>query len=656
MNGSSTPAVGNELFVHNMRQLWRYDPETALLVDAVFDDDRFPLERTRSGNWTTKAAAPGGTSTYLHSRHDPIAEGRRWAASVDIEDTFCFVVGGLGLGYHIQALFDRLRGDAFIVCTEPSIRLIATALACVDLTGLLSSKKFILLTDDDKARLHARLQPYSTLMLLGARFERHVPSVRLAEREQAAIHSAITEFVTFARMSLMTLVGNSRITCKNIAMNLVNYVATPPIDLLRDRFAGDPGVVVSAGPSLSRNIGGLAELKGRAVICAVQTAIRPLLQHGVVPDFVTSLDFHEMSRKFFEGVGDLGDVHLVAEPKATWHVIDDYPGPVSLLDNHWARLVIGDELAGRGGLPAGATVAHLAFYLTVYMGCDPIIFVGQDLAFTGHVFYVPGVEVHQSWRSEINRFNTMEQKEWDRIVRNRPILRRVRGADGKELYTDELLFTYLEQFEKDISSVGRRVVNATEGGARIRGTTSMTLRDAAERFCGNEIDPRRFAYRKTTRWRDGSRLARTKTELERRIDELDGVVALCNELLDLLRELEGLAEDPPRFNKRLIRVDELRAKVHRESRAYRIVNGATQLIEFRRFTADRKIGALEAEGAERARRQIARDIEFITGVRDGALDVKPMLTEALQRVANARGQQIGEPQAGDAGQDTGRGT
>ena len=63
--------------------------------------------------------------------------------------------------------------------------------------------------------------------------------------------------------------------------------------------------------------------------------------------------------------------------------------------------------------------AHLAFYLTKYLGCDPIIFVGQDLAYTGHVFYVPGVEIHRSWRSELNRFHTMEHKEWERIVRNR---------------------------------------------------------------------------------------------------------------------------------------------------------------------------------------------------------------------------------------------
>jgi hypothetical protein len=415
-------------------------------------------------------------------------------------------------------------------------------------------------------------------------------------------------------------------------MNLASYVSTPPIDILRDRFAGNPAVVISAGPSLSRNIEGLAALKGRAVLCAVQTAVKPLMKRGIVPDFVTSLDFHEMSRKFFEGVAGLGEAHLVAEPKATWHVIDKYPGPVSLLDNSWARLVIGDELGARDGLKAGATVAHLAFYLASYLGCDPIIFVGQDLAFTGHVFYIPGVEIHQAWRSELNRFCTIEQKEWDRIARNRPILRRVPGVDGTGLYTDELLLTYLEQFEKDIAEVPARVVDATEGGARIRGAEVMSLKAAAGRFCREKIDPARFAYRQTTRWHDSVRLPAARDELAERIEELDDAVRTCDEFLSLLDELNGLTDDPGRFNQRLVRVDELRTRVHQESRAYLIVNAAFQLAELRRFSADRKIGLAELDDVERAKRQIARDIEFVTAVRDGAHEMKTILSEALGRI------------------------
>ena len=634
-NATHTPTVGNELFVSNMRPLWRVDPTLALRIDAVTDEARFPIEPTKSGAWTVRATASDGKPLYLHSRYDPVSEAKRRAATVEIEGNFGFVVSGMGLGYHIVALCERLLGDAIVVICEPSVEMIATALTCVDFAELIESRRVVFLTDANKTRLHQVLQPFGTLIMLGTQFLRHEPSLRMAAADHAAIGNAIAEFVTYTRMTLMTLVSNSKITCKNIAMNLVHYVQTPPIDILRDRFKGDPCIVISAGPSLSRNIDQLAALQGHAVLCAVQTALKPLMARGIEPNFVTSLDFHEMSRKFYEGAGDLSRVHLVAEPKASWKVTDHCTGPLSLLDNAWARLVIGEELAARDGLKAGATVAHLAYYLATYMGCNPIIFVGQDLAFTGHVFYVPGVEIHQAWRSEINRFNTMEQKEWDRIMRNGSILRRVKGVDGGKLYTDELLFTYREQFEADIHQTDRRVIDATEGGALIRGTTPMPLAQAARRFCQRRIDPERFAYRETTTWRDPARLADTRTELQQRVDEMEGVIKVCDELISVFDELTELTDDAARFNRRLAYVDELRARIEQDARSYQIVNAATQLAELRRFSADRHITAKTTDDADRAKRQLKRDKEFISGVRDGATEVQPMLRAALDRVRDA---------------------
>jgi hypothetical protein len=163
----------------------------------------------------------------------------------------------------------------------------------------------------------------------------------------------------------------------------------------------------------------------------------------------------------------------------------------------------------------------------------------------------------------------------------------------------------------------------------------MTLREVTTQFCDRCIDPQRFAYREKTKWRDGARLEATAVELEQRVVELDDAVHLCDELLALLHELDELTQDPPTFNRRLIRVDELRSRVYQESRAYLIVNAYAQLAELRRFSADRHTSASGAEDAERAKRQIARDIEFITSVRDGAIELKPILTEARQRVVDA---------------------
>lgn len=622
------------VFLRNMAALWRRDPLLAMRVDAIDDEARLAVEPTRSGAWTGRVVGSSGRPTYLHSRYDPQADAARLIDAAQLDEKYCFIAVGMGLGYHVEALCARLKGDAFALCVEPDLRVISTALTCVDLADPIASGRLLFVVDADKARLHKLLKPVSNLFMLGTQFIRHAPSAQVAGETLNELCHLITEFATYQRMSLLTLMGNSKITCRNIAMNLPHYVSTPPIDRLRDRFAGDPAIVVSAGPSLRKNIEQLADLKGRAVLIAVQTTLRPLMERGIVPDFVTSLDFHEMSRKFFEGVGDLSAVHLVAEPKASWHVIDPYPGPVSILGNQWARLLIGEELGARGSLPAGATVAHLAFYLAVHMGCDPIIFVGQDLAFTGHVFYVPGVEIHRAWRSELNRFNTMEMKEWDRIVRNRPIQRKVIGNSGEQLYADELLFTYLEQFEKDIASTSNQVINATEGGARIRGTETMPLAEAAGRFCASLIDPARFDrgdVRRTYEQIDAAR-----DQLARRVDDVDELHALCAELIEILNSLEHLTHDAERFNRKLIRVDELRSKVQRESRGYQIVNFWSQVAELRRYTADRKMKVLEGTSIDRAKRELKRDIEFITGVMDGATEVRSVLEAALERMTRTK--------------------
>lgn len=628
------PAVDrrNQCFLRNMRALWRADAHLALRVDAVDDHRRPALEPTRSGHWTAKVARPDGRTIYLHSRMDPTAEAEQLAAAAATENIFCIVVCGLGLGYHVRALLDRIAPEAFVLCVEPSLEILSAGLCCVDLSDAIAEQKLLFIVDADKARLHEQLRSRGTLMMLGTDFLRHAPSIALHEKTFAALTRLITDFVDFTRMSLLTLVGNAKTTCRNVAMNLVHYVAAIPVDRLRNRFDKFPAVIVSAGPSLRRNIDQLASLKGRAVLIAVQTAVQPLLARGIQPDIITTLDFHEVSRHFFDGVEGLRDTLLVAEPKATWHVLDHYPGPLAVLGNAWAQLLLGPGAPPRDELPSGATVAHLAFYLARYMGCDPIVFTGQDLAFTGHVFYVPGVEIHQTWRSEINRFCPMEQKEWERIARNRPILRRVPGIDGGELYSDELLFTYLEQFEKDIAVTPASVINATEGGAAIRGTVSMPLAAAAERFAQREIDPAALASLTERREADLPALDHAAEQLRLRLAELDEAERVCDELLALLRELDGLTGDPDRFNRRLARVDELRTRVAQDSRVYRVINAATQLAELRRYSADRRIDERDPDEAARAKRQIARDLEFIAAVREGADEVRPMLQAARERI------------------------
>jgi tetrahydromethanopterin S-methyltransferase subunit G len=172
------------------------------------------------------------------------------------------------------------------------------------------------------------------------------------------------------------------------------------------------------------------------------------------------------------------------------------------------------------------------------------------------------------------------------------------------------------------------------------------LREVLDGYCRRPIDPARFAYRPAAKRKaesgkrksdgdDPAKLQPARDELSKRLEEIERISALCDELLKLLHELKELTGDPNRFNRRLVRVDELRALVQQNQRAYQIINAACQLAELRRFTADRKLELVEGTESQRALSQIARDLEYIGGIRAGAGHMTEILHAALGRFDEA---------------------
>jgi len=625
----------NPLLLKNMAALWRTDSRMAQRLDDLPVEAGVEVLPSKSGPMTARMKTEDGRAIFLHSRYDPLKEAETFADAAEVEDKSCLLVSGFGLGYHLNALFERMHGDAAMVILEPSLELIKSALEHVDLSEPLGSARVFFLCEVDQNQIHERMNGFGARTMLGTHFVTHQPSQQVAGAFHQTMRATLTDYLAYSKMSLQTLVQNARITNTNVANNLVTYVTTPPIDVVKNRFAGLPAIVVAAGPSLVNNIDLLAEARGRAVIIAVQTTFKTLLARGIVPDFVTSLDYAEISRRFFEGVDDFHGTHLVAEPKATCGVVDIYGGPISLLDNEFARLCLGEQLGGRDGLKAGATVAHLALYLAEYLGCDPVAFVGQDLSFTDGVFYTPGVEVHDSWRPEMSRFYSIESKEWERVVRHRKHLRKIRDIHGREVYTDEQLFTYLQQFESDFAGTAVTIIDATEGGVRKAHTTPMPLAEFLKRHCRETIPPERLAYRGQTTWRDPSRLPPARAALAERIEEVAGLRKLCEQMQEVLGKLKGLANKPAEFNRRIVRVDELRSAVQRQDRIYGMVTMVAQMAEFRRFAADQKLSSDKSLGAKRVLRQLDRDIEFVAALIEGAEELIAILTGALERIDRA---------------------
>ncbi|GMU81095.1 MAG: hypothetical protein AMXMBFR47_09660 [Planctomycetota bacterium] len=626
-------------YLRNLDALYRRDPDLAAHVDATAFNRLPEFERTRDGRWTVRAPGPGGRAAYLHSRHAPLDEARRLVAQAggrptvgdDAAAAVCeastYVVHGIGLGYHIAAL-EECRPRPSIVVSEPSVAMIKAAMCAVDLADSLLANRLTILTRNDRAGIHERLSRMQADLLLGTRFVTTAAASAAPEFHQG-FRAALLDFVSATRMQMLTLLRTSRVTFENIAMNLPAYLGSPGVESLAGRAAGRPAILVAAGPSLARNLGQLRELQDRAVIICVQTVFKLLRSSGVRPDFVTSLDFHSVSAEFFRDVEDFGEAALVAEPKATWHVPDLFGGPRHILRHRYHDLLLREANPARGSLRAGSTVAHLAFYLAEHLGCDPIILVGQDLAFTDGLFYMPGSPVESIWEPELGRFQTLEMKQWERIVRNRPILRRARSTAGSEVYTDDLLFTYAEQFQRDFAASRRRIIQASEGGGALEGAECLSLREAAARYCVRPLERGLFADSRQTRG-DGDN-ERAAAALEARLGEVRRVREIAVEALGVVEALRGLLEDPPEFNRRVARLDELRLMMAENKAIYSLVVDVSATAELRRHQQDRRIDS-EVEDATTAARRLGRDRAFVQELIAGCEFIEQVLPRAIRRL------------------------
>jgi hypothetical protein len=591
------------------------------------------VERAKSGVPTLAVRMAEGRVVSLHSRYNPVAEGQKLVEQAKLDGCVVFYVLGLGLGYHLEALAERASTESLVFVFEPDLGVVRAALEQRDLSKLIGSGRVHFFAGQiDKSEVFTKLTPHCAMCSMGFEGVTHAASVVLNPAYFAEVQTWIAEFAAFARTSLNTLVINGRRTAENVTRNLAAYVETPSINALKDLYKGRPAIVVSAGPSLRKNKHLLKDAAGKAVMIAVQTILQPLLEMGIEPQFVTSLDHHDISTRYYEKLPKDIRTHLVAEPKASPKVFDVYPGPVTILGSDYADRLLREisKEVDKGRLSSGATVAHLAFSLAEHLGCDPIIFVGQDLGFGDGLAYAPGTNIDDVWRPELSRFSTMEMRQWEFIARERPILRQIPDFEGRPMYTEERLFTYLQQFERDFLRSRSRVIDATEGGARKRGAETQQLADAIREFCTQALPERANPDgRPGQQW---IRAGRCVASLQARREEARQIELISQETLPLLEEIRDHLEDQPRVNAAIARIDALRNRIDAFGPTYDLVTQLTQKSELERFQRDRQIQAKRLTGIELQREQIARDVENVRAVEAAAREFQGLMDEVIAKL------------------------
>lgn len=623
----------------NLTAIARHDPALAEQLSST---------RPADLDWTPSKAGPqiastpsqdGGRPAALASRYDPIKEARTLIDPVDHAKTACVVVMGFGLGYHIDELVKKIGPRDLIVVFEPDLAQLRAVLEHLDYASWLCQEGLILAgPDTDKSALLVRVQSRSATMTLGTQIITHPPSRQKHQEAFNAFGKMVTEALAFCRTNVATALVNAARTVSNLTCNLAHYAAGPTIAELENAAKGYPAICVGAGPSLVKNIDLLTdpEVRRNVVVIGVQTTLKPMLDRGIRPDFITALDYSEICTRFYEDLPELPDVTLVVEPKCHPAIIQAYPGPVRVCPSDLNDRLLGPLSRNEKPIKSGTTVAHLSFYLAQHLGCDPIAFIGQDLGFSDGLYYAPGTAVHNVWAPELGAFNTIETMEWTRVVRMRGNIRRAEDVHGRPIFTDEQMSTYLSQFERDFAEAkqeGWTLIDATEGGMPKQNTEQATLDETLKRYATRAVPAMPVA----TTELDGERLKQVEGRLDERLEGVRELKRVTIETARLLKRLREHQQDRKKSQKLFSQVQKNTARVKGDLReAFELVGSLNTIGTFRRERADRGIHHTDhSDEYARQLAQIERDLDnmdFIEQASDEAIEI---LAEARRRLQDA---------------------
>lgn len=672
-----------DLLRANLSALARVEPALAERMRAV-EPAAVEWAPAKTGAWS---ASIDGLA--LASKYDPAAEARKLVGEIDYTAAACVALLGLGLGHAAAEVAPKLAFAGLLVIYEPDERLFRAVLEKVDLTPWLGTgHQVVMVGEVDRAALLARVERHAGLVTQGTKLVTHPPTRQRHGEALQKFAEAMTEVLAYCRTNVATALVNSARTCGNSAGNLDRYVAGPTTDALFEAAKGFPAVCVGAGPSLVKNVELLRDpaVRKNVVVIAAQTTLQPLLARGIKPDFVTALDYSEISKRFYEGLTerDVEGVTLVAEPKAHPAILDAFPGAIRCAQSGFCDLLLTQSpesrvpslespadpsglgtrdpglLRHRRSIPGGATVAHLSFYLARFLGCDPILTIGQDLGFSDGLYYAPGTAIHRVWACELGAFNTIEMMEWQRIVRHRGHLQKRTDIHGQPIYTDEQMLTYLKQFERDFAAAkadGVRVIDCTEGGLPKEHAEQGTLREALEKHATRPVPPLPAAERTL----DEGRLRTTADLLTGRVRETEMLKRVCRDAADLLTQMGEHQRDRVRMSELFAKLDKHTGRVQGELKpAFDLVNALNIIGTFRRVKNDRAIAArATADKVDQQAQQIERDLENMKWIAEACDETLEILNAARRRVKSrvpGPKPQVREPEHAIALHDSGPGT
>ena len=609
-----------ELHALALARVRRFMRAQAGAVGALGEAEAFG----RADHVSFPAARDGGFGVVRHgatldSTYAPAAHAQRVVEREDLDSAELVVVLGAGSCAVAAAVqLATAASDTCVAVLEPDPDVLHGSLARATVLDDCDPEKLAFFTSVQSLKLHVgNVYKDKRRLLLMA-----TPAYRRAFPELFAELPGQLEEATFlAAITANTGESRSRGWVHNLLSNLHRWTEHPSLFALENKFEGVPAIIVAAGPSLDKNVHLLRALRDKVLILCVNTSLKAVLKAGVKPHMVLSLESLNVSTHF-EGV-DLSDQTVVLDQTCHPSLFDMEAGRVfTFLDTSPAHVAFAARTMKDDrvrGLSVGGSIANASFSVAFTLGCDPIMLIGQDLAYTGGQMYAKGTvfegitmdvngghgRIHDPTGTKQAIIDASDAGE-STFYAERAMVP-VPSWDGEGTVMTSMDFNLFRYWFQEAAIHVREardctLINATEGGARIEGFDHIPLREAAARYV-DALEPCDLDARIETAWASAPRydpevyregMAQAVKDCEALLDRCTAAQKAASRAKKALRE-HGVESVP--FRKAVVSLEKAERRVAKQARDASLV-GACVRAALTQIMADHYE---PADGSEAAR-------------------------------------------------------
>lgn len=461
---------------------------------------------------------------FFYSSQGAMKEATDWFTHLQLTHIPLIYVYGVGLGYYYQAAKNWLQQD-------PSRRIVFIEDNLAVIHRLFETELGTQLIQDPQVQLHFFEGMEKSKELFNVLYWNFflttltVSALKLYAKVKETVYIELQHKIHYdasLKNSLLTeYLEYGTGFFKNFYPNILCLEGSYLADNLFGKFKNIPAIICGAGPSLEKNIQVLTQLSHKAIIFAGGSAINAINKEHLQPHFAAGIDpnapqYDRVSTNTAYEVPFLYRNRLLHKAFRAVH------GPLLYVTGSGGYDIstLFEEAFNIQGkrLEEGHNVVNFCLEVAHAMGCNPIIFVGMDLAYTHMKAYAPGVVEQNTVDAE----TIVKEDQVDHAA----LLKQ--DIYGEPIYT---LWKWMAESEwigdfakNDPDTI---VINATEGGLGFPGVPNMTLKEVEKNYLKSTYDLKGMIHSEIM----NSSLPQVKTE------------QVLNIMKDLSQSLERCEED-----------------------------------------------------------------------------------------------------------------